>query len=186
MTNCLVLGGANNVFTDYERALQIGEFQGVVTINDFTTEWKGPITAAVSLHGDKWPIWLRTRKNKGLSLPERVYAHADIAKSVARHDPQVITHYFHHLYPEQKESGSSGLFATMIALEDLGFDKVVLCGVPMTAEARHYFKEQPWGGAANNRRGWIQAKQHLVDRVRSMSGWTAEILGKPTVEWLGE
>lgn len=186
MTNCLVLGGANNVFFDVERALRLGEFGGVVTVNDVTTKWQGPITACVSLHGDKWPLWLKDRRRNCLSAPQRVFSHKAQRQWAKPLELELTTDYAEHMFPGQKDSGSSGLFGVKVALDELGFNKVVCCGIPMTSEARHFFNERPWGGAANHRRGWTQVLTCLQGRVKSMSGWTAEQLGKPTEAWLSE
>lgn len=183
MNNCLVIGGGNCVFKDVENALNIGEFQGIVTVNDVTSVWNGDIDAAVSLHGDQWPFWLRTRTLKELSPPKRVYGHIGLRRSPLK-VVEAITHYADHMFPGQQDSGSSGLFGVKVALDELGFDRVVCCGIPMTAETRHYFDQRPWGGAANHRRGWKQAMHHLTNRVKSMSGWTAEQLGMPNAAWL--
>jgi hypothetical protein len=34
------------------------------------------------------------------------------------------------------------------------------------------------------RKGWERKLPDIKDRVRSMSGWTKELLGKPTKGWL--
>lgn len=183
--NILILGGANCVFSDAKAALELGEFDGVITINDVTADWKGPVLAAVTLHGDKWVLWLQRRRNHGYPAPERVYVHANLKRSVVK-KPEAITHSLEHLWPGQVDSGSSGLFAVKVAMDEYQADRIVLCGVPMTAEGRHYFNSRPWGGAANHRRGWNQTLPRLQGRVKSMSGWTQKMLGAPTVEWLSK
>lgn len=183
--NVLVLGGAIGVIDEAYAALDLGEFDGVITINDVTVEWKGPILAAVSLHGEKWPLWLHRRAMKGYPPPERVYAHTNLKKSSTPHNPRLITHFVDHLWPGQNDSGSSGLFGVKVAMDEFRADRVVLAGIPMTAEGRHYFNVgRDWGGAANHRKGWNQVLPRLTGRVRSMSGWTRTRLGAPTVEWL--
>lgn len=86
--------------------------------------------------------------------------------------------------PMQKDVGSSGHFALKVALQDLGFDKAVLCGIPMNAEGRHFFNPRPWKVAHAYQQAWVDTLPLIKDRVRSMSGWTAELLGKPDAEWL--
>ncbi len=184
MTNALVVGGADCALKDVEAALRLGEFDGVITVNDITIHWPGDIHAAVSLHSEKWNYWLIQRQRANRPMPRRVFAHLEFRTSnaVARQPPQ-ITDYVEYKFPSQKDSGSSGLFGVKVALMDLGYDRAVICGIPMTAEGRHFFDKRPWGGAASMRRGWKQALPYL-SRVRSMGGWTAELLGKPTVEWM--
>jgi len=80
-------------------------------------------------------------------------------------------------------SGSSGLYAVKLALE-AGADKVVLAGVPMSAEAAHFFSPEPWQEVGGFIDAWSIVHPRLQHTVRSMSGWTRERLGAPTPDWL--
>jgi hypothetical protein len=76
-----------------------------------------------------------------------------------------------------ERSGSSALLGAQAALK-LGYRRIVLCGCPMTGtniKNSNYESFRP---------GWEEKKKYLDDRVRSMSGWTRELLGAPTEEWL--
>jgi hypothetical protein len=86
-------------------------------------------------------------------------------------------------WPDQKRSGSSGLFACRVALS-LGFDRLVLCGIPLDRDAGRIDGKQVWNGASSFKQGFLEAMPHLKDTARSMSGWTATHLGTPTPEWL--
>jgi hypothetical protein len=81
-------------------------------------------------------------------------------------------------------NGSSGLFGVLVAME-LGADRVVLCGVPMT-RSPHFTGGPDWEPAPAHLKEWqrpeIRAK--LTGRVRSMSGATRTLLGAPSVAWL--
>lgn len=69
--------------------------------------------------------------------------------------------------------GSSSLMATRIARGALGYDKVVLCGVPLSGEYHaHFFRH------------WAEAYGELFPFVRSMSDHTRNLLGEPTQAWL--
>lgn len=170
------------VWADLEAALCLGEFSGVVTCNDVTAAYPGQIDACASLHSAQWPGWLTERQRRGHEAPARVFGHLEASKGKGAH---VVTDWTEYRFPGQDRSGSSGLFAAKVALIDLGFDKIVFCGVPMTAGQRHYFDARPWSGASAHTDGWRQALPILRDRARSMSGWSAELLGYPTEEWLG-
>ena len=182
MRVALVLGGGACVWDDLEAALNLGEFHGVVTCNDVTAAYPGPIDACASLHSNSWGRWLGERASRGYPRPGKVFGH-DGAKG-ARH-AEATDEFIEYRFPGQDRSGSSGLFALKVALIDLGFDKAVLCGVPMAPNQRHFFDLRPWGAAHAHRKGWEQALPAMKDRARSMSGWTAELLGQPTEEWLG-
>ena len=54
----------------------------------------------------------------------------------------------------------------------------------MTAGPGHFFNPEAWRAAEAHHKGWHQALPQIKDRARSMSGWTAELLGKPEAEWL--
>lgn len=76
-------------------------------------------------------------------------------------------------------SGSSALLGTQAALR-LGYRRIVLCGCPLTGVSLKGSKYETF------QRGWTARKKEVAPYVRSMSGWTAAFLGKPTVEWLAE
>lgn len=78
-----------------------------------------------------------------------------------------------------ERSGSSALLGALAAIK-LGYSRIILCGCPLTG------KNAAGGSYETFRAGWEQKKDFLNGRVRSMSGWTAELLGKPTSEWLTE
>jgi hypothetical protein len=163
-----VLGGAACVWRDIESALQLGEYYGVVAANDIGASWPGPLDAICSLHEDKLrKIWLVRRARAGLPPPKLIATKASHA----------------HQFEGQKASGSSGLFALKLTLVDLRFDRAVLCGIPMDGQP-HFFGGDWWGGAKSHKRGWQQALPAIRDRARSLSGWTADLLGRPTAEWV--
>lgn len=176
-----MLGSASCVWADVEAALDLGEFSGVVGCNDVGVHWPGVMDAWVSLHASQFRMWVERRRRRGLDPHNMLVGHAD-----ERGNPQpkaqvdLSTAY---RFPGQDRSGSSGLFAGKVALDDLGFDKIVFCGVPMTATP-HFTDAVAWSAAAEHRKGWQQSAPHLKDRARSMSGWTAELLGTPDEDWL--
>ena len=74
-------------------------------------------------------------------------------------------------------SGSSSLLGALAAIT-LGYDRIVLCGCPLAGNA-------PEGNPYEAfRPGWSAEFRAVRDRVRSMSGWTRELLGAPTAGWL--
>jgi hypothetical protein len=81
-------------------------------------------------------------------------------------------------------SASSGGYAAKVALDD-GFDRVVLAGVPMETGASHFTRAKPWLQRDSFTIGFEKSVPFFAGRVRSISGWTAEILGRPDPEWLG-
>jgi len=179
----LVLGGAATLWRDVAGALDLGSFDVVVACNDAGSVWPGRLDAIVTLHAEKLGFWMERRERAGFDLPERIIGH-DAAKRSTLRITDKVTNFVEYRFSGQADSGSSGLFALKYALEDMGCDRAVLCGVPMHEVGAHFFDLTPWGGAVAHRRGWNQALTVIGDRARSMSGWTADLLGKPTKEWL--
>jgi hypothetical protein len=178
----LVIGGAKCVWADIEAATDIGEFQGVVACNDAGVYWRGHLDAWVTLHPEKMHQWIAERAENGLPPARMTVTYDTLSKRIAFTPDRLVP----YLLPGQQSSGSSGLFAVKVALQDLGFDKAVCCGIPMTAKQAHFFKPADWHGAKRHQAGWVEAHRYLAGRVTSMSGWTVDLLGKPTEEWFHE
>jgi hypothetical protein len=87
-----------------------------------------------------------------------------------------------------KWQGTSGLYAVQVALEELGFDGVILAGCPMDAAAGTLAPEHSLMTEAERvdryRPEWLKALPEIGSRTRSMSGWTRKLLGAPDAEWL--
>jgi len=120
-----------------------------------------------------WNKWRPQRRDKG--YPEaRFYWTAD--KTAFRvYNAPVRT--------VRCDGGSSGLIGALVGLQ-VGGTRVVLAGIPLSAEGRQYDTGKTWDEAEVYHGAWIRAMDRLLGKVRSMSGWTAEQLGAPTAEWL--
>jgi hypothetical protein len=82
------------------------------------------------------------------------------------------------LTPEYEgPSGSSSIVGALAAIQ-LGYDKIILCGCPLIGKA---FEGNAYEAFHN---GWIYHKDKVFGKVKSMSGWTRELLGAPTKEWM--
>jgi hypothetical protein len=173
MRRCLILGSALSWLSDVEAALSLSEFEGVVAAKQAGEKWRGRLDAWVTLHPEYLDTSYRARKQAGLPVDTRIFCH----KGGKR-----VTDILDYLYPAQKSSGSSGLFACKVA-QHLGFTHLVLCGIPNDNSAGKIGVGPAWHGAENFKAGWQQALPYLTN-VRSMSGWTARLLGSPTTEWL--
>lgn len=197
----LVLGGADCVWRDLAalETLIGGPWPGlVVVVNDLGNVWPRRVDAWASVHPEKLlgPIgwrdaqkrrhgWLGQRLAAGLSAPRRIFTTLrDSRYSWVVDGEELVTKL------DQWASGSSGLFAVRAAYE-LGARRVVLAGVPMDARA-HFVEStvhkvgKPWASSASHRRAWTDRKvePRLRERTRSLSGWTREHFGAPTLRWL--
>jgi hypothetical protein len=177
MKIALVLGGADCVFDDIAAFRAFGVEPDIVTgCNDVIARWEGHLSAACTLHPSRFDRWLRERAEAGLSAPG--FAYVDECKGDKWGFDETP-----YKFEGQKSSGSSGLYALIFALVDLGADRAVICGIPMENRP-HFHGPAPWGGYRFHRRGWSDALPQIKDRARSLSGWTREILGAPDREWL--
>lgn len=186
----LIVGSADGVWQEIAAAQAFTRFDAVIAVNDMVIFWPGKLDAAVTLHPERMPEWLEHRAARRNSPPAKLVTHAgwpdwfDVL-GIAKELPVPFNIISNEMFGGQTSSGSSGLFAVKVALQDLGFAKVVLCGMPMTIGAGHFrTPNQPWPSAHRFRVGWEEAFPSLEDRVRSMSGWTADLLGRPDEAWL--
>jgi hypothetical protein len=68
------------------------------------------------------------------------------------------------------------------AIKKLGYEKVVLIGCPMDVGNLESRKKS----YTVFQKGWLYFKSDLIGKVKSMSGWTKELLGEPTKGWIEE
>lgn len=97
-------------------------------------------------------------------------------------------HYAEITNERGRSHGSSALFATLAGLS-MGYEKIVLAGCPLDAEGHWYFEPTKetlgplWLGV--DFMAWLDfAKTEGAKQVRSMSGYTAQIVGMATREWV--
>lgn len=177
----IALGGAHNVWTDFARAVslcnQAGVGYEVGAVNEAGRDYKGRLFLWATLHPEKLehqkPYWAAHRAKKGRNTDYWVAAHKERGRT--RID----------VVKNEVWSGSSGLYLCQIAALEFGFYRIVCCGIPMTEEG-HYFDNDPWRPATRYQRGWREAIQdrQLNGKIRSMSGWTRQVLGAPDTQWL--
>lgn len=173
----LVLGGAQGVQAEWAAAQALGHFDYVVACNDAITIWPGRLDAAVSHHPEKLGTWRNTRRAKGYEDALRYYHNS--AETI--HLPWARE--IDYRIPGQSDGGSSGLFAVKVALIDLGADRAVLCGIPLT-RIPHFFDQREWKPSNRYREVWATISDEYAARMRSMGGWTASRFGKPTAQWI--
>ena len=171
-TVALVLGGSNDVFAEYVEAMKLCATAGipwtVFGCNDMIEAFPGELPNGVTLHPDKLAEWLSRREAAGHQRPKVMWAHRHFAN---------VDQW------TRDWQGSVGLFAVKVAREEQ-FRKIICCGVPMNPDAQHFKRGVTWNAANAFRRGWVGHAKELRPFVRSMSGWTQELFGPPTLEWL--
>lgn len=168
----LLVGGGGDPLSEYVAARLMCEALDLkvttFVCNDSIHLFPDKIDHAVTLHPDKMSVWLERRRRNGFEIPTSLWAHRS---------------YPHFTAWTKDWQGSSGLFMVKIARE-LGFTKILLCGIPMSEEADHITRHVPWHHCQGFMRGWRRWEHHIKPHVRSMSGWTQETFGAPDDEWL--
>ena len=162
----LALGGAGGVWDELEEARSIYPDADVGAVNEAGRDYTGTLTAWATLHVDKFHPWQRHREQKGLNTDY-------IAVSNKGHPLPRVDRVERELW-----SGTSGLYLCQVAILTLGYDLVICCGMPLT-DTPHYFDSGKWWAAPNYRRGWKEAVNHIGPKIRSMSGWTRDLVGHP-------
>lgn len=186
----LVIGSAKGVEIEVALAMKI-EPSTVLATNSIVADFPWNIDAAVTLHPKHMAGWRKARiaRNYG-SIPHYV-SHINKQGS---HSFDFITDVIDYRWPEQaglpvydpetgSASGSSGHYAIKVAMELFGETKILLAGVPMTQERRHYNNSNLWNSDIF-KPAWKLTYDRLKNHVRSMSGWTADMFGFPDEEWL--
>lgn len=180
MTVAVILGGAKDVWAELSALKSMREPDVCIAVNDAGTTYPHRLDYWVTLHLEKLGSWIQRRITNHYPDPYSIYTHRELThreRNNLFYTPSLFR------YNTGDLGGGSGLFACKLAIE-LGFEKIVLCGIPMTREGAHFFDERPWKDAEKYRSAWLKHASTLDNQVKSMSGWTMELLGKPTLEWL--
>lgn len=172
--SALILGGARCLHDDVAAARALFSPDLLIATNNAGRDWPEPIDHWVSFHGEKLAGWIEARRVAGLQPAGRIWT-AMHRRPVVGLQTSVAPNW----------GGSSGLLAVTVALVELGCERVVLAGVPLDKRQAHFDDTKPWTEASKYRTAWMKHLPEMRDRVRSMSGWTAEKLGTVTAEWLG-
>lgn len=199
MAIALVIGSANGVWDEVDEAFGLTGFDYIVAVKGAGTVWSGPVDVWATLHPEgsrnKYngtpPIveWMKQRADRGFPPAKLIVSHVTFqavdGKRTAKAYPGVDI-MIPHQWPGQTVSGSSGLLGVKAAFEVLKADKVVMAGIPLDSEAGRIDLITRWRGPASFRVGFNQAMPFLKDRVRAMSGYPQQQLGRPTAEWLSQ
>lgn len=131
----------------------------------------GPVDHWVTMHPELLGAWLKARQVAGRPAPGTFWCPSG--------RPVPVNIPFRRA---PSWGGSSGLLMVTVALE-LGCSRIVLAGVPLDKQP-HYDDARAWRDGPRYRYAWTGNADKLRSRVRSMSGWTRDLLGSPSADWL--
>ena len=170
----LCLGGAKSVWSDLERARPlVGDRPCLIVACNFAgIDFPGHLDAWVTLHPEHFDSWRDARAGSGRNTDYRAFAHATGGNAAT----EIVAY---------RRYGSSGLYMAQISVEALGASGTILCGVPMDDSGGHIHWPGAWGASHHYRTAFLAAHAAGVP-IRSMSGWTAHLFGKPDSVWIEE
>lgn len=179
----LVVGCAECVDRDVEEAKKLCEFEMVVCVKMAGIVWPTKFDYWAGLHPEYLSDYQKQRRERGLPNGYATVAPPveELGTIPRQHSVDVRVPYRWH---EKSITGASGLYGAKVAL-DKGATRVVLAGVPMDG-SNHFLRKKPWseGKSETYRLGWDMALPYIRGKVKSMSGWTRQLLGAPTAEWI--
>lgn len=171
----VVLGGGNTLFDDLERARALITPDVVIACNHAGRDHPGRVDHWATMHPELMPMWMSARARTGRPPAGQLWH--------ARHRQEQVRRSGLESRPIESWGGSSGMLCIAVAYE-LGCTHILLCGVPMHQNARHYDSEHRWREARQYWAAWERRKPQMLGRVRSLSGWTMTLLGAPDKAWL--
>ncbi len=175
----LVLGGASCLWQDIRALRKILDPAEcvIVAVNDAGVRWPGKLDHWATLHPEElW--WRRDRRIH--------YGYNPSCVTWTRSYPIGMEH-LQRICDRQIggvwTQGSSGLLGVGVAWAGLGIRSVILAGIPMDGGTR-LDRTGGWASHGTFRAAWEESQALLSRGVRSLSGWTRDLLGEPTTEWL--
>ena len=180
MPNLIIVGSGRCVWDDLEKLWPITD--DVMCVNDMIIHYPGEIDHVFSCDGYMLKHWWDARRP-----PYRDQFKKIPQFHTVNNDQDVPKGYNLWAFAG---GGTSGLAACFAGI-GMGYEHIVLCGVPIDNEG-HYW-EAPWGKTnfqreianstgqirGDGRRFWVNAKEKFNGRVKSMSGYTKKLLGAP-------
>ncbi len=176
----LLIGSAACVWEDAAQWRNQG--WPVAAVNRIGIDWPGELAHWCSWHHELLPLWAMVRSpymDNGRLCRGPMQTQFHSTRPVPGGNSTA--------WSFRLKRGNSTMFALMVLLA-LGYEKVIMAGCPHDASG--YYFRAPWVprvdyGVQAGRETWCEAAATFFqDRVRSMSGWTRELLGEPDTEWL--
>ena len=175
----LIIGRARGVWEEVAAAQAMTTFDATIVVGKAAIDYPGRIDHWVTFHTELFDVWEKVRRGRGFPDPTTYWS--AIYKGRPRNGPDRPG-----LRLVRCNGGASGMIGVVVALDELCVQRAVLAGIPMQDDRGHYDETKDWNEAAPYRTAWVEEANRMIGRVRSMSGWTMNLLGgePPTREWL--
>lgn len=164
----IVCGSAETLFSDLDEAVELRPSHTIIAVNA-----AAEVVAAdhlFTLHPEKMEVW----RERQFQLTGRWAP----THSAPRPRPNVDIDFW---WESAGGKGTSGWGAAKMA-QAMGYDEIILCGVPMDAmpyQHRGPAKAFMAPAVLDIYRRAIASETAWHAKVRSMSGWTRQLLGAP-------
>lgn len=172
----VIMGCGRTVWDDLARFDPVKEKAEVIAINNMILHWKARVHHGISLHPEEPNLW------RALRYYYQCEGSHVVTHSYRKHGKECPLTECDIIWDiELSKGGSSGLFAVMVGL-GLGYDRIILAGVPMDGGGHFYdpvATNTPQFTGQNIDLEWKWAGKYFNGRVRSLSGRTREWLGEP-------
>jgi hypothetical protein len=170
------MGCGRCIWDDLARVQDLDRI-GTIAINNMILHHKGRVHHGVSMHPEEPNLWRALRpyyQCEGSHVTTHSYMkHGKIGLTECDVVWGVI---------EGSGGGTSGILAVMVGLA-LGYDEIILAGVPLDNTGHFYDapgKQDKTFGSDFIKIEWRNAAdKYFRGRVKSLSGWTRELLGAP-------
>lgn len=170
----IIVGAAQCVVNDMYEAIKLiesengySEFDYIAIGFDAINKCRWPIQYFATYHPSEIAMTKERRAGMGGNTDYKVISHIQYQDMVDM------------IIPFEAPSGSSALLGVLAAIK-MGYQKIIVCGCPLIGcNDKGY-------DYANFRKGWEAKLNEIQAFTRSMTGWTREILGAPTREWIKE
>lgn len=180
----IVLGGAETLWRDFDDARNLFDCYApldapepiIIATNRAGVDFPVAFDHWATYHQELMPHWISCRLEKDFPFRDDLKywtVRRQLRSPVNNIDWNLV----------EPIGGSSGMIGTQVGLEVA--DRVIICGVPLDP-LKHYHsfnKNEPWTECDAHRHAWKRRVDEYKPRVRSMSGWTQEMLGGPDREF---
>lgn len=179
---CVVCGFAETLRYDLGRVYRARGSLPTISVNGAMSVVKSFAVYSFHFEPGKLNKWAKRQREK---FGENFTVHAPGKADWLYHNQKNYP-WVDHWWHETSSRGSSGWCAVRLA-KLMGFDEVILCGMPL--DARPYANKKPAWWFQNPGTDAVEVFQKAVKEdtayhagVSSMSGWTRSVFGEP--EWL--